>query len=107
MTTLSRDLLSHLRRHHAGKENAVKREALLETVRLWGYDTGDRDLRECYAELGACAGPNGVWWPASWSEVEECAHYLDDKAIGHFMRAKHLREVHAALRQIKQLELWG
>jgi hypothetical protein len=104
---LDADLRAHLMRHHYGKACAVKRDALLAVVRGWGYAIGDRDLREAYAELGAVAGPEGVWWPASWQEVEECARYLDDKAIGHFERAKHLREVHAGLRQVRQLSLFG
>jgi hypothetical protein len=106
MDILSRDLRSHLQRHHYGKANAVKRDELLAVVRSWGYMIGDRDLREAYVELGACACSVGIFWPATFAEVEECARYLDDKAIGHFERAKHLREVHRGLRMVKQLELF-
>jgi hypothetical protein len=103
--TLTADLRAHLMRHHYSKANAVKRDALLAVVRGWGYAIGDRDLREAYALIGTCSGNEGVFWLCSWGEVEECARYLDDKAIGHFERAKHLRTVHAGLRRVVQLEL--
>jgi hypothetical protein len=101
------DLAGYLQRHCLGKPNAIKRPALLGVVRGWGYAIGDRDLREAYAEAGACSCASGVFWPAAWAEVEECAAYLDDKAIGHFERAKHLREVHVGLRRERQMWLFG
>lgn len=104
---LQSDLRLHLQAYHLGRSNAVKREELLFLARSWGHSINDRDLREAYAAIGACAGPEGVWWPASWQEVEATARYLDDKAIGHFERAKHLREVHLGLRREVQLGLFG
>lgn len=107
MIILTYDLCEYLRCNCAGKARAIKRGELLRIVGGWGYLIGDRDLREAYAEAGACSCSGGVFWPISWAEVMECADYLDDKAIGHFGRAKHLREIHAGLRQVKQLELFG
>ena len=107
MTNLNYDLREYILRHHSGKANAIKRSELLRIVEGWGYLIGDRDLREAYVEIGACAGSDGIFWPMTWAEVIDCADYLDDKAIGHFERAKHLREIHTELRQVRQLELFG
>ncbi len=102
---LSEIILTKLKYHHAGKEEAITRKKLLDYCHWYNGALTDRQLRNIYSQLPVVACNKGIFWPIRTSEVEEFREYLKKKAIPLFERWKKVAEVH--LSKTGQMELFG
>ena len=99
-------ILDTLRAHHRGKARAITREALREYLRQMGYETCDRDLRECYSTLPVCTCSAGVFYPETTAELEECREYYRKAALSLLGRWRRIAQAHPELIDARQGDLF-
>jgi len=99
-------VLHIIKTYHRGQANAITREALLETCRLYGLNLSDRELRAIYAELPVCTCDKGVFWPETLAELEEYRRYLRAKAFPMLERWQRVARAHSDLIDSRQGELF-
>jgi len=90
-------ILDEIKRFHRGKENAIKREALLRFCRVFEPDLTDREMRDMYSQLPVCVCNKGIFWPIRPIEIKEFEIYMRKKALPHFNRAKMVIKYHKKL----------
>jgi len=101
------DLILHtLRAYHRGKGRAITREALREYLRQVGHDICDRDLREAYAALPVVSSPQGIFYPETRAELEECRTYYRKAALSLLGRWRRIAQAHPELIDARQMELF-
>jgi len=101
------DLILHtLRTYHRGKARAITRDALRECLRQMGYDICDRDLRECYSSLPVVSSPQGIFYPETTAELEECREYYRKAALSLLGRWRRIAQAHPELIDATQGELF-
>ena len=95
-------ILEKIKKHHQGKENAIKRKDLLAIINCV-YDTEltDRELRNIYCQLPVISSEAGIFWPIRQSELDEFEAYCRKKALPLFIRVKMVMEEHKYLKVIK------
>lgn len=108
---ISRSALEMVIRHrieiyHRGKSNAIKRKVLLEYCRDFIPNLRDRELRQIYSKLPILSCRKGLFWPIEEKELLEFRSYLVKKSSGLFNRWKIVSQVHKALINKKQMELF-
>ena len=106
MNHLSEFILDILRDLHRGKENAITRGVLRESLRVCGIDLTDRELRAVYAELPVIADSHGIYYPATADELREYKSYLRAKALPLFIRWQRVADAHPELIDAQQKELF-
>jgi len=101
-------ILSYLKRHHCGKENAIKRDDLLKYAQLWDLEMNDRELRRIYSQLPVVSSEEGIFWPLRTEEIEEFKFYLLKKVNPMIKRFRMVAQAHPHLVKngSKQLELF-
>ena len=102
---LSKFILSILHDLHRGKENAITRDVLRESLKVWGIDLTDRELRAIYAELPVVADSHGIYYPNTAAEVQAFYEYLQKRVKAEMARAARVRRAHAGLFEDRQLGL--
>ena len=104
---LSEIILDKIKRHHPGKENAIKRKDLLAIINcVYDAELTDRQLRNIYCQLPVISSEAGIFWPIRKEELDEFEAYCRKKALPLFIRVKMVFEEHKELRTGIQRELW-
>jgi len=94
---IDRFILSHIQRHHRGREQAIKREDLLKYARMFDPKLTDRELRNIYSRLSVCTCEEGVFWPIRSEEIEGFKFYLLKKANPMIERFRMVAQAHPHL----------
>ncbi len=106
---LSEIILEKIKKHHRGKENAIKRKDLLTIINfVYDGELTDRELRNIYCQLPVISSEVGIFWPIRSKELDEFEAYCRKKALPLFIRVKMVMKEHEGLRAEKyiQKELW-
>lgn len=90
-------ILDEIKRFHRGKENAIKRDALLHFCQAFEPELTDREMRKIYSELPVVSSNGGIFWPVRHEEIEEFEAYLKGKAKPLFKRFKMVAGKHRHL----------
>lgn len=90
-------ILVKLKAGHRGRENAVKRDILLNFCRAFEPSLTDRELRKIYSELPVCSCNEGIFWPIRHEEIDEFEAYLKGKAKPLFDRFRMVAARHRNL----------
>ena len=88
-------ILARLKAHHRGKQNAIKRPALLAYVRMAHPSTTDRKMRRAIDALrtsGVCSGNGGYYMAVRDAEYVEGYRYLRSKGLALLGAASRLRD---------------
>ena len=104
---LSKQILTHLKIEHRGKENAIKRRDLLGYVQHFEPYLTDRELRNIYCQLPVISSEAGIFWPVRQTELWEFQAYLKKKAIPLFNRFKMVAEGHRDLMKLNDSIQWN
>jgi len=101
-------IFSHIKRHHRGREQSIKRDDLLKYARLFEPKLTDRELRSVYSLLPVCTCEEGIFYPIRSGELEEYRRYLEKKAIPLFERFRMVAQAHPHLvkNESEQLKLF-
>ena len=94
---LSELILDEIKRYHRGKENAIKRDALLRFCQVFESELTDREMRKIYSELPVVSCNEGIFWPVRHEEIDEFEAYLRKKALPLFKRFKLVAKEHKHL----------
>jgi len=95
--TISELILRKISREHRGKENAIKRDELLEYCQAFDSELTDREMRKIYSELPVVSCNEGIFWPVRHEEIDEFETYLRKKALPLFKRFKLVAKEHRQL----------
>ncbi len=82
---------------HRGSARAIKREHLLDYLRVIGYpDLSDREMREAIEDHlpRVCSCARGYYVAADGRERDEAAEYHRKKGLGSLARAKRIVEAY-------------
>ena len=102
---LSEIILEKIKKHHRGKENAIKRKDLLVFIHLYEITAlTDRELRNVYCQLPVISSEAGIFWPIRQLELDEFEEYCRKKALPLFIRVKMVMEEHKDLRAEKYIQ---
>ena len=99
-------ILSILRTHHRGKENAITREAFRDKLKSYGIDIDDRTYRQIYSSLPICTCSRGAFVPNVAQELWECREYYRKVALSLLGRWQRVADAHPELINTQQKELF-
>lgn len=99
-------IFAKLYSEHRGRDEAIKRDALLRYARIFDTAITDRELRNIYSRLPVCVCEQGIFYPIRGQEVQDFLVYLRKKAMPMMVRSRMVAEYHSTLLNSFQLELF-